>query len=70
MKRALATLAALGLLSTTSIAGTVFDDLKTSAPRTVFDDINTSAPRTIFDSLRDAAPRSNGVFGDIAKAAP
>ena len=79
-----ASILTLALLSGTASAGTVFDDirnsaphsarvfadLQNSAPRSVFDDIRDSAPRSIFDQIRDAAPRSDGVFGNLQNSAP
>ncbi len=82
MKTALAAVLALGLLSGTASARTVFDgirdtaprsvftDIQTSAPRSVFDDIRTSSPRAPFDQIRDSAPRSDGVFGGLQTGAP
>ena len=82
MKTAIATLLALGLLSGTASARTVFDDIRdtaprsvftdiqASAPRSVFDDIRSSAPKSIFDQIRDTAPRSDGVFGSLQNGAP
>ncbi len=82
MKTTLAALLALGLLTGTASARTVFDDLRDSAPRSVFDDIRDSAPRSpfdqirdsaprsVFDVIRDSAPRSDGVFGELEKSAP
>ena len=70
MKTAIATLLALGLLSGTASARTVFDDIRDTAPRSVFDDIRSSAPKSIFDQIRDTAPRSDGVFGSLQNGAP
>ena len=42
MKTAIATLLALGLLSGTASARTVFDDIRDTAPRSVFTDIQAS----------------------------
>ena len=82
MKTALAAVLALGLLSSTASARTVFDDIRdtaprsvftdiqASAPRSVFDDIRDSAPRSPFDQIRDTAPRSDGVFGSLQTGAP
>jgi hypothetical protein len=68
MKSAIAALLALGALTGTANARTLFDDIRDSAPRSVFDDIRDSAPRSIFDDIRDSAPRS--VFDDIRDSAP
>ena len=83
MKTTLATLIALGLLTTAAPARTIFDDIRDtvprsqvfadiqqSAPRTVFDDLRDTAPRSIFDQIRDTAPRSDGVFGTLERNAP
>ena len=82
MKTTLAALLALGLLTGTASARTVFDDIRDTAPRSVFDDIRDTAPRSpfdairdtaprsIFDEIRDTAPRSDGVFGSLEQSAP
>ena len=82
MKTALAAILALGLLSGTASARTVFDgiqdtaprsvftDLQASAPRSVFADIQATAPRSLFDQIRDTAPRSDGVFGTLQTGSP
>ena len=82
MKTAIAAILALGLLTGTASARTVFDqmrdtaprsvftDIQSSAPRSVFDDIRTSAPRAPFDQIRDTAPRSDGVFGGLQTGSP
>ncbi len=60
MKKTLLTLgaiaAALALASTPSSAGTIFDDLRDTAPRTVFDDLRDTTPRTVFDDIGETAP--------------
>jgi hypothetical protein len=48
----------VGLFTGPTLARSVFDDLRDSAPRSVFDDLRDSAPRTVFDDLRDSAPRT------------
>ena len=82
MKTALAAILALGLLSGTANARTVFDGIRDTAPRSVFTDIQASAPRSLFDGIRDAAPRSpfdqirdsaprsDGVFGGLQTGSP
>lgn len=84
LKTAAAALLALGLLTGTASARTIFDgirdtaprsgdvftDIQSTAPRSVFDDIRDSAPRSPFDQIRDSAPRSDGVFGGLQRNAP
>ncbi len=82
MKTAIAAILALGLLSGTASARTVFDGIRDTAPRSVFTDIQASAPRSLFDGIRDAAPRSpfdqirdsaprsDGVFGGLQTGSP
>ncbi len=71
MKTALAALLALGLITGTVSARTIFDDIRDSAPRSsVFTDLQNSAPRTIFDEIHDTGPRSDGVFGELERNAP
>ena len=82
MKTALAMLLALGLVTGSANARTVFDDIRdaaphsvftdiqNSAPRSPFDRINDAAPRSIFDQIRDSAPRSDNPFGRIQNSAP
>ena len=82
MKTFLASLVALGALVGSANAGTLFDDIRDtaprsvfedirdSAPRSIFDDLKDSAPRSVFDGIRDSAPRSDGVFGDLERNAP
>ena len=68
MKSVIASILALGLLTGTASARTVFDDIRDSAPRSVFTDLQNSAPRSVFDDIRDAAPKS--LFDQIRDAAP
>ena len=70
MKTALAAVLALGLLSGTASARTVFDGIRDTAPRSVFADIQATAPRSLFDQIRDTAPRSDGVFGTLQTGSP
>ena len=70
MKTAIATLLALGLVTGSANARTVFDDIRDAAPRAPFDRINDAAPRSIFDQINDSAPRSDGPFGRIQNSAP
>ena len=82
MKTALAMLLALGFVTGSANARTVFDDIRDAAPRapfdrindaaprSPFDRINDAAPRSIFDQIRDSAPRSDNPFGRIQNSAP
>ncbi|HEX4892360.1 MAG TPA: hypothetical protein VFV47_03675 [Hyphomicrobiaceae bacterium] len=68
MKTLLASILAVGLLTGSASARTVFDDIRDTAPRSVFEDIRDTAPRSVFEDLNSTAPRS--VFDGLTEAAP
>ena len=82
MKTAIAAILALGLLTGTASARTVFDGIQDTAPRaeataiersasrSIFVRIRDAAPRSPFEQISDTAPRSDGVFGTLQTGSP